>query len=88
MSNYIALAALLTVCFIGYMTDKYERKLKKQADELSERLSVLERNIPTAAVSKMFFRWVAEATEAYFENPDVKRRFEEWKKEKAKKEVK
>lgn len=36
--------------------------------------------------AKMFFRWVAETTEAYFENPDVKRRFEEWKKEKAKKE--
>lgn len=28
-----------------------------------------------------FARWVAEATERYFENPDVKRRFEEWKKE-------
>lgn len=28
-----------------------------------------------------FARWVAEATECYFENPDVKRRFEEWKKE-------
>lgn len=28
-----------------------------------------------------FARWVAEATEAYFENPDVKRRFEDWKKE-------
>lgn len=56
MSNYIALAALLAVCFIGYMTDKYERKLKKQANELSERLSALERNIPTATVSKMFFK--------------------------------
>jgi len=28
-----------------------------------------------------FARWVAEATERYFENPDVKRRFENWKKE-------
>lgn len=28
-----------------------------------------------------FARWVADATERYFENPDVKRRFEEWKKE-------
>lgn len=31
--------------------------------------------------AKRFMRWVAEATERYFENPDVKRRFEEWKKE-------
>lgn len=30
--------------------------------------------------AKSFARWVAEATEKYFENPDVKRRFEEWKK--------
>ena len=30
-----------------------------------------------------FALWVAKATEAYFENPDVKRRFEEWKKERA-----
>ena len=28
-----------------------------------------------------FALWVAEATERYFENPDVKRRFEKWKKE-------
>ena len=28
-----------------------------------------------------FARWLAEATERYFENPDAKRRFEEWKKE-------
>ena len=28
-----------------------------------------------------FALWVAKATEAYFENPDVKKRFEEWKKE-------
>ncbi|MBQ8637113.1 MAG: hypothetical protein IJ423_05500 [Clostridia bacterium] len=31
--------------------------------------------------AKSFMLWVAKATEAYFENPDVKRRFEEWKKE-------
>lgn len=31
--------------------------------------------------AKSFMLWVAEATERYFENPDVKRRFEEWKKE-------
>lgn len=30
---------------------------------------------------RRFARWVAEATEAYFENPDVKERFEKWKKE-------
>ena len=28
-----------------------------------------------------FAWWVAKATEAYFKNPDVKRRFEEWQKE-------
>ena len=28
-----------------------------------------------------FALWVAKATEQYFENPDVKRRFEEWKRE-------
>ena len=28
-----------------------------------------------------FARWLAEMTEAYFENPDVKRRYEEWEKE-------
>ncbi|MBQ7976590.1 MAG: hypothetical protein IJ300_12975 [Clostridia bacterium] len=32
--------------------------------------------------TRSFARWVARATVAYFENPDVKRRFEEWKKEK------
>lgn len=31
--------------------------------------------------AKSFMLWLAEATEAYFQNPDVKRRFEEWKKE-------
>ena len=31
--------------------------------------------------TRSFARWVARATLAYFENPDVKRRFEEWKKE-------
>lgn len=30
---------------------------------------------------RRFARWVAEATEAYFQNPDVKRRFEEWQNE-------
>jgi len=28
-----------------------------------------------------FCRWVAKATLAYFENPDVQARFEKWKKE-------
>ena len=28
-----------------------------------------------------FARWVVKATERYFENPAVKRRFEGWKKE-------
>jgi len=28
-----------------------------------------------------FARWLAYATEAYFENPDVQRRFKEWEKE-------
>ena len=38
--------------------------------------------LPTYEINS-FARWVAEATEQYFENPDVKRRFEEWKKERA-----
>jgi hypothetical protein len=33
---------------------------------------------------KQFARWVAQATERYFEDPDVKRRFEKWKAEKEK----
>lgn len=37
--------------------------------------------LPTYEINS-FARWVAEATERYFENPDVKRRFEEWKIEK------
>lgn len=37
--------------------------------------------------AKSFFLWVAKATEAYFENPDVKKRFEEWKKERKKREA-
>lgn len=36
--------------------------------------------MPTHELNR-FALWVAEATEAYFQNPDVKRRFEEWKKE-------
>ena len=32
-----------------------------------------------------FARWVAKATEAYFENPDVQKRFEEWQKAKSRK---
>lgn len=31
--------------------------------------------------TRSFARWVAKATLAYFENPDVKRRFKEWKNE-------
>lgn len=31
---------------------------------------------------KSFARWLYKATEKYFEDPDVKRRFEEWMKEK------
>lgn len=38
------------------------------------------------AEAKIFYRWVAKAAEKYFENPDVKRRFEEWKKEREKNE--
>ena len=30
---------------------------------------------------KSFCRWVAQATEKYFENPEVQKRFEAWKKE-------
>ena len=37
--------------------------------------------LPTFEMNS-FARWVAEATERYFENSDVKKRFEEWKKEK------
>ena len=29
-----------------------------------------------------FARWVADATEKYFENPEVQERFEKWKSEK------
>ena len=32
---------------------------------------------------KSFARWVAKATEEYFKNPEVKKRFEKWKKEKS-----
>ncbi len=28
-----------------------------------------------------FALWIGKMTEAYFQNPDVKRRFEEWEKE-------
>ncbi len=28
-----------------------------------------------------FALWIAKATEAYFQDPDVKRRYEEWQKE-------
>ena len=31
--------------------------------------------------AKSFMLWLAEATKAYFEDPDVKRKFEEWEKE-------
>ncbi len=30
-----------------------------------------------------FFKWLSEATQKYFEDPDVKARFEKWKKERA-----
>ena len=33
---------------------------------------------------RRFARWLARATEQYFENPDVKSRFEKWKAEKEK----
>lgn len=36
--------------------------------------------MPTYELNR-FALWVAEAAERYFENPDVKKRFEEWKKE-------
>lgn len=35
-----------------------------------------------------FARWVAEATERYFENPDVQKRFEKWRKERKSNEYK
>lgn len=35
--------------------------------------------LPTYEMNS-FARWVANATLAYFENPDVQARFEEWKK--------
>ena len=31
--------------------------------------------------SMSFARWLAKATEEYFKDPDVQRRFEAWKKE-------
>lgn len=34
-----------------------------------------------------FASWVAKATEAYFENPEVQKRFEKWQKERAAKGV-
>lgn len=37
--------------------------------------------MPTYELNR-FALWVAKATEAYFQDPDVQRRFEEWKKEK------
>lgn len=39
--------------------------------------------MPTVEMNA-FLRWVAEATERYLEIPENKRRFEEWKREKAK----
>ena len=36
--------------------------------------------LPTYEMNS-FCRWVANATLAYFENPDVQERFEKWKKE-------
>jgi len=38
--------------------------------------------------AKSFMLWVAEATERYFENPDVEKRFEKWKKERVSNEHK
>lgn len=35
-----------------------------------------------------FARWLAKATEAYFNDPDVKIRFEAWQKEQEEKELK
>lgn len=31
--------------------------------------------------SEQFMRWLAEAAEKYFENPENQKRFEQWKKE-------
>ena len=36
---------------------------------------------------KSFLRWVARATEKYFEDPEVQRRFEIWQKERAEKQA-
>lgn len=41
--------------------------------------------LPTYELNR-FALWVAKATEAYFQNPEVKRRFEEWKKEREEKQ--
>ncbi len=34
-----------------------------------------------------FLRWVAKATEEYFKNPDVQKRFKEWQERMQKKEL-
>lgn len=34
--------------------------------------------------AKIFMLWAAKATEEYFKNPDVKRRFEEWMRQREK----
>ena len=36
--------------------------------------------LPTFEANSLY-RWVANATLAYFENPEVQARFEQWKKE-------
>lgn len=36
--------------------------------------------------SRNFARWIAKATEKYFEDPEVQKRFEKWKKEEEQKE--
>ena len=43
--------------------------------------------IPSAEFEfRHFMRWLAKATEKYFEDPEVQKRFEEWKKERDAKE--
>ena len=38
------------------------------------------KTLPNCEMSS-FAKWIAKATEQYFKNPDVQRRFEEWKKQ-------
>jgi len=41
-------------------------------------------SLPTYEMNS-FARWVAKATEQYFKNPEVQKRFEQWKREREEK---